>query len=155
MRSWFLLLVRLFYLSAISCQLISCSSSKTTSAKFFRDTIPIVSFCDLPQFKGKQVYLRCYYSGIEEYWSLKDIEKKNCSPKLRIDLQFAGKNPFLVPKKFEKAFSDVRDNYYNSFLLIEAIGMFENDNKSGYGHLGSNNARFIISELVKAEVIRK
>lgn len=133
--------------------LLSCNTSKNSSVTY-RDNIPAVSFCDLPLYKGKQVYLKCYYSGIDEYWSLKNIKPGDCNSKLSVDLQFTGYNPFNPPEKFETVFREASENY-NTYLLIEAVGIFENGNKNGYGHLGSNNSRFIVSELIKVTLMKK
>lgn len=103
----------------------------------WRGSAPAVSFCDLPLYKGKQVYLKCYYSGIDEYWSLKNIKMDDCNSKLSIDLQFAGHNPFMPSEKFKNVFRKANENYHNTYLLIEAVGVFENDSKTGY-----NNSRF-------------
>lgn len=145
---------RLLFIVIIST-LIGCKTGKTNLAETYRDSIPVVSFCDLPKYKGQRVYLKSYYSGIDEYWSLKSTEKRKCDSTLTVDLQFSGYSPFLPPKKFEDVFTKVVENYHNSYLLLEAVGMFENDRKEGYGHLGSNNSRFIVSELVKATIIKK
>jgi hypothetical protein len=144
-------LLILFFVVSI----VSCGTNTPVASEVFRDSIPIVSFCDLPGYKGQKVYLKCYYSGIDEYWSLSNIKKKKCKPDLTVDLQFSGYSPFMTPEKFQDVFSEVHDNYNNSYLKIEAIGLFENDSKHGYGHLGHNNARFTVSELIKAELVKK
>jgi hypothetical protein len=101
------------------------------------------------------VYLKSFYSGVDEYWSLSNVERKDCHPKLNVDLQFTGYNPFNPPEKFKKVFREAHENYPNTYLLIEAVGIFENESKSGYGHLGSNNSRFIVSELINATLVKK
>lgn len=135
--------------------IIGCKTGQANLTETYRDSIPIVSFCDLPKYQGQKVYLKSYYSGIDEYWSLKSIEKRKCNPALSVDLQFAGYNPFLPPQQFEEVFTEVHERYHNSFLLLEAVGVFENDRKEGYGHLGSNNSRFVVSEIVKATIAKK
>ena len=99
--------------------------------------------------------MKAYYSGIVEYWSLTDPRKENCNPVLTVDLQFSGTNPYMAPREFEDIFRKVSENYHNSYLLLELIGWFENDRKEGYGHLGHNNSRFVVSEIIKATMVRK
>ena len=119
--------------------LVSCQSTK-----------PVADFCDLPNYKGQKVYIKANYCGVEEYWSLSG--KKSCNEKLNVDLQFkSGNTPFV----YKSIFNKVHNRYYNSCLEIEAIGVFENDSKSGYGHLGSNNSVFLVSNLISAKLIKK
>ena len=145
---------RLLLITFISI-IVSCKTGKANLTKTYRDSIPVVTFCDLPKYKGQQVYLKCYYSGIDEYWSLSSTEKKKCNPDLTVDLQFTGYNPFQPPQQFEEVFRKVHQSYHNSYLILEAVGTFENDRKSGYGHLGSNNSHFVVSEIKKATLIKK
>jgi len=144
-----------FVILLIGFAIPRCKTSNETLSKTYKNNIPIVQFCDLPNYKGKQVYLKCLYSGIDEYWSLKDIARRKCKPALSIDLQFVGYNPFLPPEKYRKVFTEVGNNYHNSYLLLEAIGIFEKDSSNRYGHLGSNNSRFIVSELISATLHAK
>jgi hypothetical protein len=132
---------------------IGCRSTKAGITKNYRDSIPIVAFCDLPNYKGEKVYVKGFYSGVDEYWSLNNGRAK-CNEKLTVDLQFKD-DPFNPPKEFESAFREVHNNYHNSYLQIEAVGTFENDRQGGYGHLGSNNSRFVVYELIEATLIRK
>jgi len=131
---------------------ISCRTGKTLSNQTYKDSIPIIDFCDLPDYKGRQVYIKCNYSGVDEYWGL---GQKKCKSKISVNLEFSGDNPFREPKEFENVFREVHDNYYNSYLEIEAVGVFETDRKNGYGHLGSNNSRFVVYKLIRATLIRK
>jgi hypothetical protein len=149
-------MIKLLFTTIFGSYLLGCKTTgQATRLEFFRDSIPIITFCDLPKFAGRPVYLTSYYSGIDEYWSLKNIKQKACSSKLTVDLQFAGYNPFNPPEKFEKVFREAHENYHDTYLLIKAVGVFEQDRKNGYGHLGSNNARFVISEIIEASFIRK
>jgi len=152
---------RMFKLLSITIccwMLLSCGTTKEAkgnSVKMFRDSIPIAPFCDLPHYTGTTVYLKSYYAGIDEYWSLDNIEKKPCKPNLTVDLQFSGTNPFDPPAKFQSLFLKAHENYHNTYLLIEAIGVFENDSKTGYGHLGSNKSRFVVSELLNVTLFKR
>lgn len=61
----------------------------------------------------------------------------------------------MPPKEFEEIFRKVAENYHNSYLMLEMIGKFDNSNKEGYGHLGHNNSRFIVDEIIKATFLTK
>jgi len=155
LRNRIVLIRILTIVSILGGFLVSCHSTSLTSNETFRDSIPTINFCDLPKYTGKQVYLKAYYSGIDEYWSLTDPRKQNCNPALTVDLQFTGTNPYMTPKEFENVFLKVTNNYQNSYLLLELIGKFENDRKEGYGHLGHNNSRFVVTEIIKATLKKK
>lgn len=143
-----------FFIIIIST-LISCKMGKANLTRTYSTNTPTVSFCDLPRYKGQQVYLKSYYSGIDEYWSLSSTEKRKCNPELTVDLQFAGFNPFQPPVQYENVFRKVHESYHNSYLLMEAVGAFDNERRGGYGHLNSNNSRFVVSEIIKVTIIKK
>jgi len=130
----------------------NCSAKQLPVNEFGGDSIPTIRFCDLPKYKNQLVHIKCKYSGYEEYWSLKN-EKIKCDSALRIELEF--KDERDVPKEYEKIFEEVYNNYWKSFLVIEAIGIFENDRKTGYGHLGTNNGRFIVSKIIEITLVKK
>jgi len=135
--------------------LFGCSASRRSSTpKYFRDSIPIVSFYDLPKHKGKKVYLQSWYSGNEEYWSLKALNGR-FDQKLSVELQFKEWPHMPPPNKYDNLFDSVYNHYPDRYLLIDAIGTFSNDNKNGYGHLGSNNSVFIVSELIDVQLYNK
>ncbi len=102
-------LLVIYFLSIISCRSINYHH-----IKMYKDTFPVISFCDLPNHKGKQVYVKGYYSGILEYWTFNN-GGKGCDPKLSTDLQFEGSNPFNPPQKFETVFNEAFNNYQTSF----------------------------------------
>lgn len=106
----------------IAIDVLVLSSCKTTGvdwSQFYNDTIPLVSFCDLPKYKDQQLYLKAYYTGIDEYWSLTLVARKKCTPELRVDLQFAESCVlFGPPEQYQSVFDEVHNNYRNSYLMI-------------------------------------
>jgi hypothetical protein len=133
---------------------LSCSTPhKILAAKYFRDSIPIISFCDLPKYKGQKVYLQSKYAGIDEYWSLFPVDKK-CKEKISVELEFK-EGIGYIPTQYQNLFDSVYSSYWNTYLLINAVGIFDNDNKNGYGHLGSNNSRFVVLEIIDIKLMKK
>lgn len=128
--------------------LISCSPKPKEAYK----GQPVLDICDLPNHINESVFLKATYSGIEEYWSLKSIKSKKCSAELLIDLDF--EESYNMPHNFENTMSKVHNSYWNSYLIILAKGKYENSNPRGYGHLGSNKSRFVISEIMNMELIK-
>jgi hypothetical protein len=112
---------------------------------------PKVNFCDLPKYAGQTVFIRASYSGIEEYWSLKSISP--CKPAINVELDdVSGKE---IPKRFQQLFDSAHHSYWNTYLIVELTGIFENKNPNGYGHLGSNKARFIVSDYVSVRLAKR
>ena len=137
----YILLIGLFFIPAFFYQ------------KYFRDSIPIGSFFDLPKYKGQKVYLQGRYSGMEEYWSLKAINGR-FNKKLSVELEFKV-GPNYIPLKYQSYFDSVYNSYWNKYLLIDAIGIFSSDKEFGYGHLGSNNSLFVVSEIIDIQLYNK
>jgi hypothetical protein len=124
---------------------IGCSQPKQVTKTSYNGH-PLVDFCNLPNYQNKEVFTRAIYSGVMEYWSLSSLSE--CKNGFQVDLDFldyAG-----IPEKFKNIF-----NKNQSFkrIIIEAVGIFETGRKEGYGHLGSNNSRFLVSKLVDVKGI--
>ncbi|HEY0054789.1 MAG TPA: hypothetical protein VGB63_05490 [Pedobacter sp.] len=117
------------------------------------ENLPIVELCDLPKYIGQKVYLKCSYSGVEEYWSLNSIKNKNCDQELLVDLDFVAEYDDM-PRKYRRKLDYVHDNYPIANLQIEAFGVFETD-QGHYGHLGSNTSRFLVSEIKGMKIVNK
>lgn len=109
-----------------------------------------MSACELPAHKGELVYTRFTYSGIEEYWGLRP-EKKCAEINAYLDIP---DNVEIKPED-QKQLNYVHKYYMKSYLIIDAIGTFEDGNKSGYGHLGSNNSSFKVKYIINIQTINK
>jgi hypothetical protein len=129
--------------------LLGCAGSRTPSE--FRTGILAVEFCELPEHVGELVYIECTYSGVEEYWSI--WGGKKCRPKLETELEFLGLN-YNVPEQFVEQFQETHNNYWNTYLELKLIGRYDNS-EPGYGHLGSNNGRFVVEEVIELRVVKK
>lgn len=108
----------------------------------------LTRFCDLPKKKDQKVFTRAIYRGMMEYWSLSSPD--SCKSEYQVDLdirdQYAN-----VPEKFKRVFNNSQSFRY---IIIEAVGVFETGRQEGYGHQGSNNARFLVSELVQVAGVK-
>ena len=135
---------RLLILTTIA--ICSCSPKTKTIVDAKYPILPIITLCDLEKNQSKEVYIKCIYSGSDEYWSLIFLKSNKCTASSGVELDF-DKN-YKMPPEFETLMAKVHNNYWNSSLLIEAIGIYETGRKGGYGHLGSNKSRFIISKIV-------
>ncbi len=128
--------------------LLGCVGSRTPSE--LRTGVLAVEFCELPAHVGELVYIECTYSGVEEYWSIQG--NKKCRPKLETELEFSGVN-HLVPEQYVEQFEEAHNNYRNTYLELKLIGCYANY-EPGYGHLGSNNGKFTVKEVVELKVVK-
>lgn len=88
---------------------------------------PKVDFCELMEHKNEVVYTQGAYSGIDEYWSFYSFDKK-CK-RLNVDLDIP---PDINLKPLhEKLLKQVYENYYKTYLIIDAIGKFETGSEVG------------------------
>jgi hypothetical protein len=109
----------------------------------------------LPKHINQLVFIKAFYSGVDEYWALQSTTKK-CVPDLKVNLEFNGPGRFNPPPiQYDSLFRHVSENYHNKYLALELLGQFDNSNKEGYGHLGSNKSRFIVREIISASIMRK
>ena len=137
-------LYRLLLLTAIT--ICSCSAKTNTIGKAKYPNLPILTLCDLAKNPNKKVYIKCIYSGADEYWTLGFIKSNKCDSIFGVDLDFD--QDYEMPLKFKKLMTKVHNDYWNSSLVIEAIGMYETGQEGGYGHLGTNKSRFIVSKII-------
>lgn len=106
--------------------------------------------CELPGHKNQLVYTRFIYSGIDEYWGLRP--EKNCN-NINADLDIPEK--VIVQPEDAKQIRYVHEHYWNKYLIMDVIGIFENENKNGYGHLGSNNSQFTVKYVIATYLVDK
>ena len=109
-----------------------------------------ISACELPNHKKELVYTRFIYCGVDEYWGLESEKKCN---QINAYLDIPG-NVEIRPEDLEEL-REVHVNYQNKYLIIDVIGIFEDSEKSGYGHLGSNNSKFTVKHLVALYSVNK
>ncbi|QDK80182.1 hypothetical protein EXU85_16855 [Spirosoma sp. KCTC 42546] len=119
-----------------------------TDSKLFK----YIDFCDLPNYKNDLVCIKGEYSGYDEYWSFSPISRKRCSNSLDLELglnEVKYKNP-----EFDDKIRQAINNSVNSYLIIEAIGIYTNELKQ-YGHLGRKNSIFVVQEIVNVAVKKR
>ena len=109
----------------------------------------LTNFCDLPKMEKELVYTSAIYSGVEEYWAL-TARDKNCKD-LRVDLEMP--ENIVIRPEFKKLLDDVQKKYWQKYLIIDAIGVFEVGKAHGYGHLGTNKARFTVEKLINVQLV--
>ncbi len=51
-------------------------------------------------------------------------------------------------------FRKVHESYWNSSVIIDAVGTYEDRCPNGYGHLGHNKARFVVRELINVQLVQ-
>ncbi len=128
---------------------IGCRSRQIIFPPMVISEYQLTDFCDLPKNINELVYTSAIYSGVDEYWSLTSAKCKELSSALEIP------NDVIMDVKFKKLFEYVHKKYWNSYLIIDAIGRFESDNKAGYGHLGSNNSKFVVKRIINIQFVEK
>lgn len=110
-----------------------------------------IDACELTSHKNELVYTRFTYSGIDEYWSLNSPNKQCKSINAELEIP----DNLKLKAEDEKLFSQVHEKYWKSYLIIDAIGTFEDNKASGYGHLGSNNSRFVVKHIINVQMVTK
>ena len=106
--------------------------------------------CDLPTHKSQLVYTRLIYSGMEEYWGLRPEKKCNL---INADLDIP--DNVELNREAKKDINYVHAHYWKTYLIMDLIGTFEDCNPKGYGHLGSNNSRFVVKYVVATHIADK
>jgi hypothetical protein len=76
-----------------------------------------------------------------------------CDKQINVDFDVDAIYDHLRPK-YKKLLSEVHNNYWKSYLVIDAIGKFEM-NGQGYGHLGHNQAVFTPERIINMELVEK
>lgn len=112
-----------------------------------------INACELPNHKHELVYTRFAYNGVDEYWRLSPIDKKCKDFDGNTDLEIPD-SVYLNPQNL-KLLKYVHEHYWNSYLIIDAIGFFDNSNKNGYGHLGSHTSQFTVQKFVNIQKAKK
>lgn len=113
--------------------------------------IPTVNFCDLPKHEGELVFIKAVYSGVDEYWALN--AQKKCKTQINVELDDREGMP--IPKKYQSLFDSAYSSYWNTYLILQVTGTYDSKNPKGYGHLGSNKARFVVQDYFNVELVRK
>ena len=134
-------MIKYSFVVSVIIFLVGCSQKPQKTSTSYKG-LPLIEFCSIPNHERKEVFTRAFYSGIIEYWSLSSPTKCKNGFQVYLDIN---DHYDKVPENFKNVFNKSESFKY---IIIEAVGIFETGRKSGYGHLGSNNARFLVSELV-------
>lgn len=112
------------------------------------EEIIIRKSCDLNGRLGQTVIIEGFFSACMESKTFQLIKKDRCYDEYRIDLEFAGKE---MDKTF---FKELNEMYIcNEFRRLVVKGTIEK-NGLGYGHLGVNNTKMTVLEIIEYDVIR-
>ncbi|MCD8741549.1 hypothetical protein LT679_13120 [Mucilaginibacter roseus] len=115
----------------------------------------LTDFCDLPNHKNEEVYVRGVYSGVDEYWWVTSFTSK-CNQKIpNTDLDIPNKIYLGLDQKLRSKLENVHEYYWNRYAIIDMIGTYDDSNPNGYGHLGQNKARFIVKRIIDIQVVLK
>ena len=112
--------------------------------------LPRVDVCNLAKREGDTVYVEGTYSGVVEYWSFGTKGGCRDGTHIELDNYIAGKP---VPMNFTTLVAAVYMNSHWAYLKLKLVGVYESKRAVGYGHLGSNKARFIVTEYVDVELV--
>ncbi|WP_291196571.1 hypothetical protein [Dyadobacter sp.] len=130
---------------------LGCSPMRVLLPRTDSKSFKSIDFCELPKHKGDLVCVKGRYSGVEEYWSFKTTSVNGCPDKLDVELNLQEMK--YAKLGFDRKSNRVHNNYMNSYLLIEVIGTYSDQEKE-YGHLGHNNSVFVVQEIVSVTVKR-
>jgi hypothetical protein len=127
-------------------------SSKLPPLRAYPGLEPI-SFCQLPTLPRQLVYVRgLYTAGNGESSDFQPLDARSstaplCLEGLELTFPSAEQLPLPIKAKF-LAMHQVGD-YRTHYLVVDAIGQYEQDKPGGYGHLGGHKGQFVVRELVQ------
>lgn len=113
------------------------------------DSPEFIDFCKVPCHKKELVYTRFYYNGIKGCWSIYSNTKECANLKAELEIP----ESVEMRKEFIKYFKNVHEHYWDRYLIIDAIGTYDDSIKSGYGNLGSKPANFIVKYLIDVQQV--
>jgi len=61
----------------------------------------------------------------------------------------------IIDLKFKKLLDGVHKKHRDSYLIVDAIGEFEQGDKAGYGYLGRNNSKFVVKRIISIQLVKK
>jgi hypothetical protein len=110
-----------------------------------------ISFCQLPAFPRQLVYVRGLYTTdnreYSDFESLRDSSFMTAPCReIELTLPSAYQLPPLLRAKFDAL---GQDDYSTQYLVVDAIGQYDQDNPEGYGNLEYYKGRFVVRELVQ------
>jgi hypothetical protein len=147
----------IFVLTACQPQLFlplyeAADNSKLPPLRVYPGFEPI-SFCQLPAFTQQLVYVRgLYTSGNRESSDFQPLEARSptgqpCIDAIELTFPSADQLPPPMKAKFLAIHQD--EDYRTQYLVVDAIGQYEQDKPGGYGHLGGHKGQFVVRELVQ------
>lgn len=107
-----------------------------------------IEACDVPKYTDQLVYTRLLYSGFEEYWSLHPDKKCDF-----VNAEFDISDNIFLSKENVKMLQNVHNKYWNHYLIIDVIGIYQTGKTSGYGHLGHNKANFLVKKIINIQEV--
>jgi hypothetical protein len=138
--------ITLFFVVTIVFVRCTTNEYKNQSAKLH--SVKKIRFCDLPKYEGQLVKTDFSYSRAQEYSSIHKKEN-DCDSALFLSFDFLDRES--VPRKLNELLKKANYSNYKYHLNMTAVGSFK---KGRYGHLGSNNGLFIITEIIEATLIK-
>jgi hypothetical protein len=108
----------------------------------------IRDICNLPNLRNQEVIIKGSFEGIDEYWSLYPIQKK-CDPIINIELNI---DRLDLSRGQRNIFNETFKSYSKRHILLVVKGVYR-DEKKEFGHLGSNQAEFVVSKIYSMELI--
>jgi hypothetical protein len=128
----------------INIILFSCSNETFKIPSRYNE-LPRIGYCDLPNYKDREVIVTATYAGMQEYWSLGSVER--CEQDLSVD--FDTRDYYVkMPEKWKQKLND-RAKYF----IVTAVGKYEKGDQKGYGHLNHLKSRFIVTDLLNVKVV--
>jgi hypothetical protein len=152
----------MFKIISISILLISLNACYINRFKFDSShnlKHPInTEFCKLTQFDSSNlVKVRCYYSGVDEYWGLFSDEECTINHKVEFYFDDEGSkrnaiNAYFLGRRLRKIYR----NYDKYVVEFELTGYFNKSNDVyGFGHLGHNKYEFSAKRVRVVKYIQK
>jgi hypothetical protein len=127
-------------------------SNKLPPVPAYQEFRPI-NFCQLPAFSRQLVYVRgLYTSDNRESSDFQPLEARSpteppCLGAVELTLPSADQLSPAMQAKLSAIHQD--SDHRTHYLVVDAIGQYDQDKPAGYGHLGYHKGRFVVRELVQ------
>jgi hypothetical protein len=119
-------------------------------------TIPCLTFaqkaniiresCDLALLLGDTVIVEGRYSMCMEYSGFSTIKNDSCSENMGMELSF---QHIQQNSKLDKVIAEIRNYGCGATVKLVLQGVVFRDQPDGYGHAGSNQAKMVVTNVLK------
>ena len=94
------------------------------------------------------VYTRLFYSGNGDYWSVHPDKKCDF-----VDAELYIPQSLIIEEEYLKLLKNIRVNYQNRYLIIDAIGVYQKVKDSKFRRFEHNKASFLVDQIINIQEV--